>query len=114
MSSESPGVISIDEFRRVDLRVARVVKAERVPGSKKLIKLIVDLGGEERQILAGLAEWYKPEDFVGKYVIVVANLAPKRMMGLVSQGMLLAVCREDRKPALLTIDGEASPGDRVC
>jgi tRNA-binding protein len=106
-------LIGIDDFRRVDLRVAKVIEAAKVEGSKKLIKLVVDLGAEKRQIIAGLAEYYKPEDLVGKYVVVVANLQPKKMMGLESQGMLLATCG---KPVLLTIekDGDEHVGERVC
>ncbi|MCC6066729.1 MAG: methionine--tRNA ligase subunit beta [Pyrobaculum sp.] len=106
-------LIGIDDFRRVDLRVAKVIEATKVEGSKKLIKLVVDLGAEKRQIIAGLAEYYKPEDLVGKYVVVVANLQPKKMMGLESQGMLLATCD---KPVLLTIEkgGDEHVGERVC
>lgn len=106
-------LIGIDDFRRVDLRVAKVIEAAKVEGSKKLIKLVVDLGAEKRQIIAGLAEYYKPEDLVGKYVVVVANLQPKKMMGLESQGMLLATCD---KPVLLTIEkgGDEHVGERVC
>jgi methionyl-tRNA synthetase C-terminal region/beta chain len=105
--------IGIDDFRRVDLRVAKVIEAAKVEGSKKLIKLVVDLGAEKRQIIAGLAEYYKPEDLVGKYVVVVANLQPKKMMGLESQGMLLATCD---KPVLLTIEkgGDEHVGERIC
>jgi tRNA-binding protein len=103
----------MDDFRRVDLRVAKVIEAAKVEGSKKLIKLVVDLGAEKRQIIAGLAEYYKPEDLVGKYVVVVANLQPKKMMGLESQGMLLATCD---KPVLLTIEkgGDEHVGERIC
>jgi tRNA-binding protein len=106
-------LIGIDDFRRVDLRVAKVIEAAKVEGSKKLIKLVVDLGAERRQIIAGLAEYYKPEDLVGKYVVVVANLQPKKMLGLESQGMLLATCD---KPVLLTIEkgGDEHVGERVC
>ena len=105
--------ITIDDFKRVELRVGKVVEASRVEGSKKLIKLVVDLGGEKRQIVAGLAEHYQPEEMVGKYVVVVANLQPKNLMGLESQGMLLATC--DR-PVLLTIEkgGDEHVGERVC
>ncbi len=112
----SQDFIDYEEFARVDLRVGRVVKAERVPNSKKLLKLIVDLGSEERQILAGLAKWYKPEDLEGKLVIVVANLKPKRMAGLVSQGMILAApCDEkEGKPVILTVEEEVKPGSKVC
>ncbi|ABL87527.1 tRNA-binding domain protein [Pyrobaculum islandicum DSM 4184] len=106
-------LVSIDEFRRIDLRVGKVLEAARVEGSRKLIKLVVDLGAEKRQIVAGLAEYYKPEDLVGKYVVVVANLEPKRLMGVESQGMLLATCD---KPVLLTIEkgGDEHVGERVC
>jgi len=110
------GYITIDEFKKVDLRVGKVVEAGPVPGSRKLIRLVVDLGGERRQVLAGLAKWYKPEDFVGKMVVVVANLKPKRMAGLESQGMILATCGEDGKPVPLAPwdPGAARPGERVC
>ncbi|MEB3757931.1 MAG: methionine--tRNA ligase subunit beta [Desulfurococcales archaeon] len=107
--------IDYTDFSKIDLRVGKVVEAEPVPNSRKLIRLIVDLGDEKRQILAGLAKWYKPEDFVGKYVIVVANLKPKRMAGLVSQGMLLAAgCTDDTKPVLLTVSEEVKPGEKIC
>jgi tRNA-binding protein len=107
--------IEYADFSRIDLRVGKVVEAEPVPNSRKLIRLIVDLGNEKRQILAGLAKWYKPEDFKGKYVIVVANLKPKRMAGLVSQGMVLAAgCTEDTKPVLLTVEEEVKPGEKIC
>lgn len=110
-----PGdLIDYEEFARVDLRVGKVVSAERIQGSKKLIKLMVDLGGEQRQIIAGLAPWYAPEEFIGKYVVVVANLKPKKMMGLESQGMILATCGDSGKPALLTVAGEPKPGEKVC
>ena len=110
------GLISIDDFKRIDLRVGRVVEAEAVPGSRKLIRLVVDLGGEKRQVLAGLAKWYKPEDFLGETVVIVANLKPKRMAGLESQGMLLATCGEDGRPVPLGVwdPGEVKPGERVC
>ena len=107
--------IEYQDFARVDLRVGKVIEAERVPKSRKLIRLVVDLGGVKRQILAGLAKWYKPEDFIGKYVIVVANLKPKRMAGLESQGMILAApCSDEQKPALLTVTEPVEPGSKVC
>ena len=108
-------VITIDEFARVDLRVGLVKKAERVPGSRKLIRLIVDLGSEERQILVGMGEFYGPEHFTGKRVVVVANLAPKKMMGYVSQGMVLAAgCGRGEKPVLLTVEEDVPPGSKIC
>ncbi|MEB3774718.1 MAG: methionine--tRNA ligase subunit beta [Desulfurococcales archaeon] len=108
-------IIEYNDFAKLDLRVGKVVEAEPVPGSRKLVKLIVDIGGEKRQVLAGLAKWYKPEDFIGKYVIVVANLKPKRMAGFISQGMILAApCGNDEKPVLLTVEEPVEPGARVC
>ena len=107
--------IEYGDFAKIDLRVGKVLEAEPVPNSRELVKLIVDIGGEKRQILAGLAKWYKPEDFVGKYVIVVANLKPKRMAGLVSQGMVLAApCGDGEKPVLLTVEEPVEPGAKVC
>jgi tRNA-binding protein len=113
--SEGREYISIEDFLKVDLRVGKVVEAEPVPGSRKLIKVVVDLGGERRTVLAGLAKWYKPEDFVGKYVVVVANLKPKKMAGMVSEGMILAApCSDNSKPALLTVSEPVEPGSKVC
>jgi len=108
-------LIDINEFAKVDLRVGVVKHAERVPGSKKLIRLIVDLGVEERQVLAGLAEFYDPNQLIGKYVIVVANLKPKKMMGLESQGMILAAgCGPEEKPVILTTLEPVKPGTKIC
>ncbi len=111
----SGDVVSFEEFSKLDIRIGRIVKAEPVPGSRKLIKTIVDIGGEERQILVGVAKWYKPEDLVGKLVVVVVNLKPKVMAGLVSQGMVLAAgCGENEKPVLLTVEEPVPPGSKVC
>ncbi len=90
------------------------MEAEPVPGSRKLIKLTVDLGTEKRTILAGLAKWYKPEEFIGKYVIVVANLKPKKMAGMVSEGMILAAPCSGGKPVPLTVSEPVEPGSKVC
>ncbi len=111
----SQKLIDYQDFAKIDLRVGYVESAEPVPGAKKLIRLIVDLGSEKRQILAGLAEWYKPEDLKGKYIIVVANLKPKKMMGLESQGMLLAAgCGKGETPVILTVEKPVKPGTKVC
>ncbi len=107
--------IDYQTFAKVDLRVGYVKLAERVPNSRKLIRLVVDLGDEERQILAGLAKWYRPEDLQGKYIIVVANLKPKCMAGLESQGMLLAAgCDPGDTPVILTVEKPVKPGTRIC
>lgn len=106
-------MISFDDFSKVELKVGTVLEAEDVEGSEKLIKLKVDLGEEEpRQVLAGVKQWYKPEDFVGKQVVVVANLEPRIMMGLESQGMMLAADTEDG-PIFLTVPKKVSPGIKV-
>jgi len=89
-ASDGGARITIDEFQKIDLRVAQVVAAEAVPKSKKLLKLRVSLGTEERTVLAGIAEHYAPADLVGKKVVVVANLQPAKLMGIESQGMVLA------------------------
>jgi len=105
--------IDIEYFKKVDLRVGYVKHAERIPGSKKLLRLVVDLGSEERQIVAGLAEWYTPDQLVGKYVVVVANLKPKKIMGYESKGMILATCDEGR-PILITVAEAVKPGSKIC
>jgi methionyl-tRNA synthetase len=85
-----PAHITIDDFAKVDLRVAQVLVAERVPKADKLLRLEVDLGYEKRQILAGIAQYYEPEKLIGRKIVIVANLAPRKMRGLESNGMLLA------------------------
>ncbi|MFP3143637.1 MAG: methionine--tRNA ligase subunit beta [Caldisphaera sp.] len=108
-------VVDYSEFSKIDLRVGKILSVELVPNSRKLLKLTVDLGTEQRQILAGLQKWYKPEDLVGRLVIVVANLKPKVMGGLESQGMILATpCGEDQKPVILTPLEPVNPGSKVC
>ena len=95
--------IAIDDFLKVDLRVAQVKVAERVKGADKLLRLEVDLGYEQRQILAGIAKHYEPETLIGRKIVIVANLAPRKMRGLESNGMLLAASLpndENGKPVL--------------
>lgn len=106
-------MISVDDFLKVELKVGTVLEAEEVEGSEKLIKLKVDLGEEEpRQVLAGVKQWYSPDDFKGKQVVVVANLEPRMMMGLESQGMMLAADSEDG-PIFLAPPKHVSPGTKV-
>jgi methionyl-tRNA synthetase len=95
--------IAIDDFAKIDLRVAKVLVAERIPKADKLLRLEVDLGYEKRQILSGIAEWYTPEELIGRRIIIIANLAPRKMRGLESHGMLLAASHgENGKPILAT------------
>jgi methionyl-tRNA synthetase len=105
--------ISIADFMRVDLRVARVLAAERVPKSKKLLKLNVDVGSEQRTLVAGIAEAYEPEALVGRSIVIVFNLQPATLMGVESNGMVLAASPEGGKPALLSFDEPPPPGARV-
>jgi methionyl-tRNA synthetase len=95
-----PQHITIDDFAKVDLRVAQILVAERVPKADKLLRLEVDLGYEKRQILAGIAQYYEPEKLVGRKIVIVANLAPRKMRGLESNGMLLAASLEGGVPVL--------------
>ena len=109
-ASDKPA-IAMDAFQKMDLRVAKVVHAEPVPRSKKLLKLKVNMG-EEKTVVAGIAESYKPEDLIGKQVVVVANIKPAKLMGILSHGMVLTAddggaCR------LVTVDGPAKPGTRL-
>jgi methionyl-tRNA synthetase len=112
---EPTPTIAIDDFIKIDLRVAQIVVAERIPKADKLLRLEVDLGTEKRQILSGIAEWYTPEDLIGRRIVVIANLAPRKMRGLESHGMLLAASTEGGKPYLCTFaDAESLPlGSRI-
>ncbi len=113
-TAEMEGLITLDQFQQVDLRVAEIVSAERIPKADKLLKVEVDIGeGENRQVVAGIAEHYKPEELVGKKVIFVCNLKPVKLRGVLSQGMLLAATQEDGPLALTTVDRNVPPGSRV-
>jgi len=105
--------ISIDDFVKVDLRVAQILVAERVPKADKLLRLEVDLGYERRQILAGIAQYYEPEKLVGRKIVIVANLAPRKMRGLESNGMLLAASLEGGSPVLAGFLEEVPLGARL-
>lgn len=106
-------LVTIDDFKKLDLRVAKVISAARVEGSEKLLRLEVDLGGEERQLVAGIGKVYAPEELIGKNIVVVANLEARRIMGLESQGMLLAAAANNDEPAILVVEREVPPGSRV-
>ena len=97
---QTPEYISIDDLIKIDLRVAQILVAERIPKADKLLRLEVDLGYEKRQILAGIAQYYEPEKLVGRKIVIVANLAPRKMRGLESNGMLLAASLPDGAPVL--------------
>ncbi len=106
------GLVTIEEFARVDLRVAKVLAAERVPGTDKLLKLIVRVGGEERQLVAGIGQYYEPSSLIGREIVVVANLKPAKIRGLLSQGMLLAAAH-DGKLALVVPEKPIGEGAKI-
>jgi methionyl-tRNA synthetase len=105
--------ITIDEFMKIDLRVGKIVAAERVPNSKKLIKMEVDIGTERRTLVAGIAEAYDADALVGRSVAIVANLKPAKLMGIESNGMVLAASPEGGTPILVTFDEPPPPGSQV-
>ena len=105
-------MITIDDFKKIELRVAKVLEAERVEGSDKLIKMQLSLGEEKRQVIGGIGKTYEPEQLIGREIIIVANLEPRNLMGLESQGMLLAASDENGI-ALLAPDKEVTPGSKI-
>ena len=105
--------ITIDDFAKIELRVGLVRVAERVKGADKLLRLEVDIGAEVRQILAGIAEAYDPEPLVGRKVVIVANLAPRKLRGLESNGMIVAASLEGGKPVLAGFLEDAPVGARL-
>jgi len=107
------GKISINDFAKVELRVALVKTAERVKGADKLLRLEVDLGTEVRQLVAGIAEAYEPETLVGRRVVIVANLAPRKLRGLESNGMIVAASPEGGKPVLASFLEDVPIGTRL-
>jgi methionyl-tRNA synthetase len=111
--AQVPQHITIDDFVKVDLRVAQILVAERVPKADKLLRLEVDLGYEKRQILAGIAQYCEPEKLIGRKIVIVANLAPRKMRGLESNGMLLAASLEGGAPVLAGFLEEVPLGSRL-
>ena len=107
------GQITIEDFSRIDLRIAKVLAAEKVEGSDKLLKLQVKVAGAERQIIAGIAVHYQPSDMVGKEIVVVANLKPAKLRGLLSEGMLLAASNDQGQMTLLRPEIEIGEGSKV-
>ncbi len=110
--SKTENIISIDDFSKIQIRIGKILSAEKINGADKLLKLKVNFGGEERQILAGIAQYYNPEDLIGKECPFVYNLAPRTMRGLESQGMILCPSGENG-PVLLHPDKEIPPGSMV-
>ena len=111
--TEEENLISFDDFMKVQLKVAEVLEAEKVEKSEKLLKLQVKIGDEQKQIIAGISKSYSPEELKGKKIVVVANLKPAKLMGLESQGMVLAVEDESGKLKVLSVENSVKIGSRV-
>jgi methionyl-tRNA synthetase len=112
-SSAAPATVSIEAFQQLDLRVAEILAAEKVEKADKLLKLKIRVGTEERQLVAGIAQHYKPEELVGKKIVIVANLQPAKIRGIESQGMILAASTEDGKLAIVAPEREIASGAKV-
>jgi len=109
---EEKNYIGIEDFLKVDLRLAKVLEAERVEGSDKLIKLSISLGDEVRTVVAGIAKFYTPEELVGKKIMIVANLKPRKIFGIESQGMILALS-DGEKMSLIVPDRDIEEGAKA-
>ena len=111
--NEIKPTVTFEDFAKIDLRVGRIESAEEVPDSDKLIKLIIDIGSEKRQIIAGIKKWYGTADLVGKQIVICVNLAYRILAGLVSEGMLIAAHTEDGGAVILIPDKEVFNGSHL-
>ena len=105
--------VSFDEFSKMDIRIAKILKAERVEKSKKLLKLQVDTGMDVRTVMSGIAEYFTPEEMIGKQVTILVNLAPRKIMGVESQGMILMASDKDGKLRMLQPSEAVAQGSKV-
>ncbi|MBN1254909.1 MAG: methionine--tRNA ligase subunit beta [Deltaproteobacteria bacterium] len=105
-------MVTFDDFTKLDIRIGTVTAADKVEGADKLIRLELDLGGESRQVVAGMAPAYTPEEFIGRQVPILVNLEPRKLRGIESQGMILAA-DVDGKPVMIIPDKEVPPGSKV-
>lgn len=106
-------MITIEDFSKIELRTGKVLEAARIEGSNKLIVMKVDIGSEQRQIVAGIGKVYSPEELIGKTIIVLTNLQPAKLMGVESQGMLLAASDDEGRLSILTTEREVKTGSKV-
>ena len=105
--------ISFEEFQKLDLRIGKIIEASQIPGSKNLIRILVDFGTEKRQAVAGLLRWYKPQDLVDKKCVFILNLQKRKMMGVESQCMILAAEDNEGNVVVLQPEKEIAEGSRV-
>lgn len=114
MTSQAEGLIDISEFAKVDIRVAKILTADKIDGSEKLLQLQVDSGIDQRIIIAGIAKWYEPASLVGKKILLVANLKPATIFKRTSNGMLLAAkAPESERPVLIIVDDSIPEGSKL-
>ena len=113
MNASEGETITYDDFLRVQLKIGKVVQAERIPGMKKILKVKVDIGEEQRNLAVGAAVHYEPEELVGRFVVVCTNLEAKKIGGVISNGMLLAADGHDGRPIFLTITEEVPSGSII-
>jgi len=104
--------VTYDDFAKLDLRIAKIVNTEKIPGKSRIIKGIIDLGEEKREVIIGGAEYYQPEELVGKTVVVIANLEPRKIAGFESKAMLLAA-DVNEKPFWLTVSEDVPLGTKI-
>jgi len=105
--------ISFEEFQKLDLRIGKIIEASQIPGSRNLIRMIVDFGTEERQAVAGLVQWYKPQDLVGKKCAFILNLQRRKVMGVESQCMILAADDDKGNVVVLQPEKDIAEGSRI-
>jgi methionyl-tRNA synthetase len=105
--------IDYEDFQKLDIRIGTILEAERVPKTKKLMKLLIDTGLDKRTLVGGIAEHYKPEDIIGKKVTILANLKPRKIRGIMSEGMLLMAENLDQNLAFLTPDKNVENGSKI-
>jgi len=110
MNEQSEQLITFEEFSKVHLKIGRVIRAESMQSMKKVFKVMVDLGTEQRELAVGGALYYRPEEFVGRTVVVCTNLEPKKIGGIISMGMLLAADGPEGKPIFLTVTEDTPAG----
>ena len=105
--------ISFEEFQKLDMRIGKIIEANQIPGSRNLIKMIVDFGDEKRQAVAGLLQWYKPEDLVGKKCVFILNLQKRKMMGVESQCMIFAADDGKGNVVVLQAEKDIAEGSKI-
>jgi len=105
--------ISFEEFQKLDLRIGKITEANQIPGSKNLIRIIVDFGAEKRQAVAGLLQWYKPQDLVGKKCVFILNLQKRKVMGVKSQCMMLAAEDNEGNVVVLQPEKDIREGSKI-